>query len=460
MSTITDTITRQVSEQVKRAMKAVNSTRSLPHFDYVPTNGGEPSHRQERVPSPYYTELELSRSSRSSQPSAEQQGRRAEPTQPQPRDEECSTVATIAGGYTKGMTRSAWKAQLRGAQQVLTAGQGPRITVPTMDCLKKLTHPVHDIIPLVHSILGFSGKEVNPTGMIRLPVRFGDKLKFKNLEVDFLVIEVPTAYNVIRGRPTLHKAHIRQALPRDPACNTPLRNLVHDHGVEDCLHHLGDIGVLSMLCSHAKVKTRTEDEFGQRLYDSLTDQRRLSLTYSAACAMSRKERRSSSPLRGRLLTRGLPGDWLDKKPRLFGHYPRARPPQGPVQLSHGPYHTVHGNPTQLSGIIYNHGVKDYLHHLWGVGIVSISRRHPEVKTGAEAMIREFKIKLRPVLVTRGGGGHLTPSFLPNRPMDYGPPLQRFVTEAAPLSVRDRYGPSRPQSMTTSDPQGMTSGLWP
>ncbi|KAJ8446924.1 hypothetical protein Cgig2_016466 [Carnegiea gigantea] len=44
--------------------------------------------------------------------------REQEPTQCQPQDEECSTevVATIAGGYTEGMTRSAWKAQLKSAQ--------------------------------------------------------------------------------------------------------------------------------------------------------------------------------------------------------------------------------------------------------------------------------------------------------------------------------------------------------
>ena len=41
--------------------------------------------------------------------------------------------------------------------------------------------------------------------MIRLPVHFGSKLRSKNLEVDFLVVDVPTAYNVILGRPTLHR---------------------------------------------------------------------------------------------------------------------------------------------------------------------------------------------------------------------------------------------------------------
>ena len=41
--------------------------------------------------------------------------------------------------------------------------------------------------------------------MIHLPVCFDNKLKSKNLKVDFLVVDMPTAYNVILGCPTLHK---------------------------------------------------------------------------------------------------------------------------------------------------------------------------------------------------------------------------------------------------------------
>ncbi|KAJ8427247.1 hypothetical protein Cgig2_023913 [Carnegiea gigantea] len=68
-----------------------------------------------------------------------------EPIQPEPRDNECSTkiVATIAGGYTVGVTQSAWKAQLCGAQQ-----------------------------------------EVNPIGIIYLPLSFGDKNKGCSLVQD------------------------------------------------------------------------------------------------------------------------------------------------------------------------------------------------------------------------------------------------------------------------------------
>ncbi|KAJ8422883.1 hypothetical protein Cgig2_027366 [Carnegiea gigantea] len=58
---------------------------------------------------------------------------------------------------------------------------------------------------MANPILGIGGQEVNPTGMIRLPARFGDKSKFKSLEVDFLVVDVPIAYSVIIGWPTFHR---------------------------------------------------------------------------------------------------------------------------------------------------------------------------------------------------------------------------------------------------------------
>ncbi|KAJ8419798.1 LOW QUALITY PROTEIN: hypothetical protein Cgig2_030527 [Carnegiea gigantea] len=79
------------------------------------------------------------------------------------------------------------------------------VDIITWDCLKKLKYLGRKIVPLVHPILGFGGQEVNPTGMIRLSLHFGKKTKVRNLKVDFLVVDVPMAYNVILGRPTLHK---------------------------------------------------------------------------------------------------------------------------------------------------------------------------------------------------------------------------------------------------------------
>ncbi|KAJ8422377.1 hypothetical protein Cgig2_006447 [Carnegiea gigantea] len=78
----------------------------------------------------------------------------------------------------------------------------------TWDCLKKLIYSGRDSVPLVHPILGFMGQEVNPNGMIRLPLSFRDKVRAKNLEVDFLVVDFLMAYNIILGRPTLHKVKV------------------------------------------------------------------------------------------------------------------------------------------------------------------------------------------------------------------------------------------------------------
>ncbi|KAJ8451341.1 hypothetical protein Cgig2_014113 [Carnegiea gigantea] len=166
------------------------------------------------------------------------------PAQPLPRDEECLTevVATIAAGYAEGMTRYLPLSKEPGTTVptiVFGGKEAPRFASPhndplvfeikitsvivqrilidtgSSDCLKKLTHPGRNIIALVHSILGFGGQEVNPTGMIRLLVCFSDKLKSKNLEVDFLIVDVPTANNVILRRPTLHKEERRKSKEKE-----------------------------------------------------------------------------------------------------------------------------------------------------------------------------------------------------------------------------------------------------
>jgi len=84
-------------------------------------------------------------------------------------------------------------------RRILIGTEGS-IDVITLNYLKRFKHPRREIFPLVHPILGFGGWEVNPTGVIRLSVRFGDRPKARNLEVDFLVIDVPTVCTVILGK--------------------------------------------------------------------------------------------------------------------------------------------------------------------------------------------------------------------------------------------------------------------
>ncbi|XP_056691755.1 uncharacterized protein [Spinacia oleracea] len=57
-----------------------------------------------------------------------------------------------------------------------------------------------------YPVIGFSGASVYPEGSIRLPVQVGRGMSARDLMVDFLVIKVPAAYNVIIGRPFIHDA--------------------------------------------------------------------------------------------------------------------------------------------------------------------------------------------------------------------------------------------------------------
>ncbi|KAJ8434532.1 hypothetical protein Cgig2_004298 [Carnegiea gigantea] len=82
---------------------------------------------------------------------------------------------------------------------------GSSVDIITWDYLRKLKYLGREIVPLVHPILGFERQVVNPTWMIHLPLPFGGKAKARNLEGDFLVVDVPTAYNVILEWLTLYK---------------------------------------------------------------------------------------------------------------------------------------------------------------------------------------------------------------------------------------------------------------
>jgi hypothetical protein len=63
-----------------------------------------------------------------------------------------------------------------------------------------------DMIKLFGSpLVGFGGKVVYPIGIIPLPVIAGTAPKLSTVMVDFLVINQPSAYNAIMGRPVLNK---------------------------------------------------------------------------------------------------------------------------------------------------------------------------------------------------------------------------------------------------------------
>ena len=58
--------------------------------------------------------------------------------------------------------------------------------------------------PVSYSVSGFTGDSVTPTGAIKLPVQIGDGYRQRNIMADFLVVDIPAAFNSILGRPLMN----------------------------------------------------------------------------------------------------------------------------------------------------------------------------------------------------------------------------------------------------------------
>ncbi|XP_059460362.1 uncharacterized protein LOC132189629 [Corylus avellana] len=62
--------------------------------------------------------------------------------------------------------------------------------------------------PFLSPLIGFAGEHVQPIGLISLPVTAGTAPRQSTIMVDFLVIDRPSAYNMIIGRPALNQLRV------------------------------------------------------------------------------------------------------------------------------------------------------------------------------------------------------------------------------------------------------------
>ena len=58
--------------------------------------------------------------------------------------------------------------------------------------------------PFDSPLVSFSGDKVYPKGIVTLMVTTGTHLRQLTRQLDFLVVDCPSSYNVIIGRPTLN----------------------------------------------------------------------------------------------------------------------------------------------------------------------------------------------------------------------------------------------------------------
>ncbi|KAJ8431473.1 LOW QUALITY PROTEIN: hypothetical protein Cgig2_033987 [Carnegiea gigantea] len=241
MTTMTDTILQQVTEQVKKTIEVVTSARPLPTFDYVPTTGCESSHRHAPASSLHQSDKVREIVCILMEVKGHPMLRKSQPMTTASKPHNARKHSAITDGYAEGITWAAGKAQLRGAQEALTAEQGSRVMVSTMmfdGCegphftsphnnllvvqLKVASALVRQIfintgssIDIIISLNIVEGKLPPGTPHLRLWRRRSephrndltltmDKNKAGNLEVDFLMVDVPTAYNIVLGWLTLH----------------------------------------------------------------------------------------------------------------------------------------------------------------------------------------------------------------------------------------------------------------
>ncbi|KAI9089263.1 hypothetical protein K1719_029542 [Acacia pycnantha] len=62
-----------------------------------------------------------------------------------------------------------------------------------------------DLKPCKTTLIGFNGEQSRPKGFIDLRFTLGVKDAFKSERVRFIVAEFVSPYNIILGRPTIHK---------------------------------------------------------------------------------------------------------------------------------------------------------------------------------------------------------------------------------------------------------------
>ena len=74
--------------------------------------------------------------------------------------------------------------------------------------IHKIGLKIFDLQSYLEELIGFLGEKVYPDGFVTLYLTLGTKLLTRTIKVDFLVVNYPSAYNVLLGHSTLNKIGI------------------------------------------------------------------------------------------------------------------------------------------------------------------------------------------------------------------------------------------------------------
>ncbi|XP_074570551.1 uncharacterized protein LOC141827208 [Curcuma longa] len=80
---------------------------------------------------------------------------------------------------------------------------GSSVNVLYKDAFNRMQIDRDQLQPMTTSLFGFSGHEVRPLGQIQLPLSLGEEPLRRTRSILFTVVDAPSSYNVILGRPAL-----------------------------------------------------------------------------------------------------------------------------------------------------------------------------------------------------------------------------------------------------------------
>ncbi|XP_074560387.1 uncharacterized protein LOC141816515 [Curcuma longa] len=80
---------------------------------------------------------------------------------------------------------------------------GSSVNIIFMQAFLQMQIDVSELAPMATSLFGFTGNEVRSLGQITLAISLGEEPLKRTRRIPFTIVDAPSAYNVILGRPTL-----------------------------------------------------------------------------------------------------------------------------------------------------------------------------------------------------------------------------------------------------------------
>ena len=123
---------------------------------------------------------------------------------------------------------------------------GSSVNIMYKSTLERMKLSVKDLEPCNQTIYGFSGEGLAPAGMIKIPVTMGSAPASRTLLSTFVVVDCPSAYNAIIGRPILVDLravismwHLAMKFPTDAGGRMRVGEPEGSQGVLQRLNHKG-----------------------------------------------------------------------------------------------------------------------------------------------------------------------------------------------------------------------------